>query len=100
MSKHTPGPWFFEGSHFWSEHGWIASSAQPDDGGDIVCNPPDADADASLARWPANARLIAAAPDLLEALRDVADQARHPDYDWPVWLSQAVSAAIAKATGE
>jgi len=48
----------------------------------------------------ANARLIAAAPELLEALIDVSNQARHSDYDWPVDLARAVSAAIAKATGE
>jgi len=48
----------------------------------------------------ANARLIAAAPELLEALIDVSNQARHSDYDWPVELSRAVSAAITKATGE
>lgn len=43
--------------------------------------------------------LMAAAPELLEALEDAADQTRHPDYDWPLWLSQKVSAAIAKAKG-
>jgi hypothetical protein len=48
----------------------------------------------------ANARLIAAAPDLLEALREAADYTRHPDYDWPVEFSRRVSAAIAKAEGK
>lgn len=47
----------------------------------------------------ANARLIAAAPDLLELLREAADCTRHPDYDWPVEFSHRVDAAIAKATG-
>jgi hypothetical protein len=47
----------------------------------------------------ADARLIAAAPELLEALREAADYTRHPDYDWPVEFSRRVSAAIAKATG-
>lgn len=37
--------------------------------GDIVCQRPDDDCEASLAHWPANAHLIAAAPDLLAALR-------------------------------
>jgi hypothetical protein len=48
----------------------------------------------------ADARLIAAAPDLLEALREAADYTRHPDYDWPVEFSHRVSAAIAKAEGK
>jgi hypothetical protein len=43
-------------------------------------------------RTEANARLIAAAPDLLEALREIA-----ADYSDPIRLART---AIAKATGE
>ena len=36
--------------------------------------------------------------ELLEALKEVAAEARHPDYDWSVALLKTVHAAIAKAT--
>ena len=82
MSKHTPGPW-----HTAGEQGVQIRSAK------------DQIAKVWTMRgneWKANARLIAAAPDLLEALQDmVSDHAS---------LSAATlafaRAAITKATGE
>ena len=82
MSKHTPGPW-----HTAGEQGVQIRSAK------------DQIAKVWTMRgneWKANARLIAAAPDLLEALQDmVSDHAS---------LSAATlafaRAAIAKAMGE
>ena len=74
MKKHTPGPWKMEreykGSHEWeiTDHNnkksditavWIATVWNDYPG-------PDSPADA-------NARLIAAAPQMLEALRDLHD---------------------------
>jgi hypothetical protein len=44
-------------------------------------------------------RLYAVNADLLEALKEVAAEARHPDYDWSVALLNTVHAAIAKAEG-
>lgn len=80
MSKHTPGPW--------SVHPMAPTAVhQPE----LGCWIPQSEADA---------RLIAAAPELLEALREAADYTRHPDYDWPVEFSRRVSAAIAKADGK
>jgi hypothetical protein len=35
--------------------------------------------------------------ELLEVLKEVCDETRHPDYDWSVDLAQRVRAAIAKA---
>lgn len=59
MSKHTPGPWAQNGTrieseheHGWANDGWILAG----------CEGPDAKA---------NARLMAAAPDLLKALREL-----------------------------
>lgn len=94
--KHTPAPWF-EVKHF-SE--WLIS-----DGSRLVATTAGSPAHLGLAhakRDAANARLIAAAPDLLEALEDcVAVMDRElaglkviqPEFS-------AARAAIAKATGE
>ena len=45
----------------------------------------------------ANARLMAAAPELLDALRNLLDA---PAGSWPFVLKQDARAAIAKATGD
>lgn len=57
----TKGPWTYS-----ERTDSVIAFDTPDDGGDIICCPPDADA--SYSRWPQNRRLIAAAPDLFEAL--------------------------------
>jgi hypothetical protein len=77
---YTPGPWFYDGECF------ICS-----DGPDI------ASVVKAATGWEANARLIAAAPDLLVALVrlfDAADQNEVTFADMNV-----ARAAIAKATG-
>jgi len=84
MSKHTPGPWTIEESELMGRD--IVSAGNMA----LIC---------TQVYSPDDARLIAAAPELLAALQAVAEQTRHPDYDWPVCLSREVSAAIAKATG-
>ena len=97
-SKHTPGPW----TQGWSKSGidcvWLDGKTEPEIGmGDddewIDCG------------TEANARLIAAAPDLLNALEAVLNEfakdghggefedGEHPYVD-------AARAAIAKATGQ
>ena len=92
MSKHTPGPWKYGSKLTFSEnhrgfsvwqihHGWALASVQP------------ADADGNEGE--ANARLIAAAPDLLEALKRVALilGSQHA-------ALEVIDAAIAKAEGK
>ena len=96
-AKHTPGPWTTQ-----------------NDGRDIINiqhsnNDPGA-ISMTLAKviarmtWrsqaEANARLIAAAPDLLEALK-ACDEAMSymSEYDIPITLPDMVKAAIAKAIG-
>lgn len=70
MSKHTPGPWYMS-----EEYGLhVYSPAEKMQIADILlCDASDpepyATADEKTAK--ANARLIAAAPDLLAALRDM-----------------------------
>ncbi len=95
-SKHTPGPWTLEKGH---AVGSVIAEA-----GDYSITAPDGvhdwfSADVEMA----NARLIAAAPELLEALRSLADR-------WEILCEVikplindeayvAARAAIAKATG-
>jgi hypothetical protein len=86
MSKHTPGPWAsnsadsFELCVYGNRHR-IAKMA----GGEIN-------------RDIANARLIAAAPDLLEDLRQVLAYCTEHGHNW-LCMAEA-RATIAKATGE
>jgi len=92
MNKHTPGPWSF---------------AMPREDGNYVKiylhglgRPDKIKGEDSLAGYcgEANGRLIAAAPDLLEALDDLLAQV---EKDAPEWLSlNQARSAIAKAKGE
>lgn len=91
MSAHTPAPWFVEDkvpSHY------IGYRAIVDGDGYVICDPSP--------MGEANARLIAAAPDLLTALevilRDYMAVHGAGDLEMQPALFQA-SAAIAKATG-
>lgn len=90
--KHTPGPWEV-GSTIESD-----TQAIIHDGDSVLAIlttiPPN----------PANARIIAAAPDLLEALRKMADMVEAevlgPEWAWAHEIIAEARAAIAKATGE
>ena len=94
--KHTPAPWF-EVKHF-SE--WLIS-----DGSRLVATTAGSPAHLGLAhakRDAANARLIAAAPDLLKALETLLSlhDARVDTADaWNVSMEEA-RAAISKAIGD
>ena len=96
MSKHTPGPWYDVGAWVEVEDGKVAEICS--------CNPDDFD-QKRLGRtyneMCANARLIAAAPDMLEALM-MCDEAMDymSEYDIPLMLPERVKFAIAKAKGE
>lgn len=99
MSKHTPGPWNIgtkNGARVWSENGETLIA--------------DADASESLRKEikKANARLIAAAPELLaaaQAAKLALDDLLHAK-DGRDWWTQRdaammlIDAAIAKATGD
>ena len=104
MIGHTPGPWRARrNSHFWE--------VCPERGGDEgipfsvadVCSSEPGDPDGGLQE--ANARLIAAAPELLEALEDAMRSARHdfaPGPEGEAKFREAYAeqvAAIAKAKG-
>jgi hypothetical protein len=89
-TQHTPGPWSIDWNFIVApdpsgEHAdvYIAEIAESDEDGRI----PSED------QIEANARLIAAAPDLLAALQHVLERATMPGF-----LRDEVKAAIARAT--
>ena len=87
MNKHTPGPWFsqYDDNGFY-EIGSEAVSLR------LAFTFGEGDTDE------ANARLMAAAPDLLEALNAMVEYTSSQEYDHAA-VKQAC-AAIAKAKGE
>jgi len=95
MSKHTEGPWDYVSA----EHtaGWGVCVG---DGNDLILR--------MVGRKPkaekqANARLIAAAPDLLDALRELTIAAEAAGWDVDADnapILKAARAALAKATGD
>ena len=95
MSKHTPGPWVVVGSRTKYVEARLVGSLMQEV---AACGPTLAD-EGYGQQQEANARLIAAAPDLLEALIELAAcgaEAWGEDRPCVKWAN----AAIAKATGE
>ena len=100
MSKHTPGPWVVVGRLTkYVEARLVGRLIQEV----AACGPTMAD-EGYGQHQEANARLIAAAPDLLEALQDVDALWMHNSIahgDGKIGpLHEKVIAAIAKATGD
>jgi len=93
MEKYTPGQWYQVGA--WVEH-------EDDDVADICsCDPATIGQEhigRSDSEMKANARLIAAAPDLLEALQNMVEAHRSGKL-FASTINNAVD-AITKATGE
>jgi hypothetical protein len=102
MSRHTPGPWEAQGEarlvgtneehHLWCGNIWPLGPSYRGE----ICTVQSADHISGISRQEAeaNARLIAAAPDLLAALKGILVIT---DRDHVVW--DAARAAIAKAEG-
>lgn len=106
--KHTPGPWRVSSESpriiqkdyraIGSDAGFLIASTMGHDNSGFYASEQEADA---------NARLIAAAPELLEALTDAvidfdnwaAHEDNHPHEHLVVWVEKA-RAAIAKAKWE
>jgi hypothetical protein len=86
MSKHTPGPWAYA---------WAGGIALVFQKGEATIASIPYDDDNEIPQVEANARLIAAVPDLLEALKGVLRVADRATVEF-----DAARAAIAKATGE
>jgi hypothetical protein len=103
MSKHTPGPWFANLKY--GNYAVYSQQLIDDDDGDgwepCIC---ELDSDEPV-NHEANARLIAAAPELLTALQDIANYTPEKYTDPTTALqilrenANIARAAIAKATG-
>lgn len=87
-AKHTPGPWRAR------EHNSGASIVDAGPFQILLTNTVGATADV----WTANARLIAAAPELLQLVKEALDEFENPHslLDIRDWMA-AAKAAIAKA---
>lgn len=102
MSKHTPGPWYIgKDANDQNRHIYAEQVVRSDDGDAwhplIACT----DDDEQQVDWRANARLIAAAPDLLAVVQELEESAGYwSEYDVPLGIVDRMRAAIAKATGE
>ena len=98
-NTHTPGPWWVDETVLWR----IRCNPTPQvDTGTTVC---EMCSDRTIAETAANARLIAAAPELLEALlaAEIALACYYPQADEPGRTHPAmiqVRAAVRAARGE
>ena len=100
MSKYTPGPWFMNGPigtyHLNGREPRFCVYASRTLFLEVVAAP-----DGYVqGENEANARLIAAAPDLLEALKEIVDAADGAGWGQLDPSFKKARAAIAKATGE
>lgn len=93
MNKHTPGPWRHEGSEVWATRAMRINNISA---GTPMIATVCKHEDAEQFDYDANARLIAAAPELLEALQLMID--KYEFGGWPASTITVARAAIAKAT--
>lgn len=97
MSRHTPGPWRLS-ERPQAGYGVVAEKPKVSGGTDAICTcRPAYRTDKSHDEAEANARLIAAAPDLLETLKIARKCLRNCHYVGPE--REMIDAAIAKAEG-
>ena len=99
MTKHTPGPWHIANSFSRTEFGRYRLAIYPNSDMQhphVSVSAPDDDA---MTEVTANARLIAAAPDMLAALQNLLNYTGGWDLKDPEHPIVAARAAIAKAEG-
>ena len=93
-TQHTRGPWFVK-------TGNSTENRVCDATGFIVATVNQYAASFDDKADDANARLIAAAPDLLAVLQELEESSSYwSDYDVPVGIVDRIKAAITKATGK
>ena len=87
-TKHTPGPWHIT-EEGWVRYYWVTAVIQDKDGGEVL----------GISEWirvnEPDLRLIAAAPDMYEALSFVCKECDHDCYE-----RCPVRVALRKARGE
>lgn len=88
MSKHTPGPWRYEP---------VTRMVNGD--GEYIC-----EMSGARSIHQAGARLIAAAPEMYEALKQARTAMRvehslHPDYGWGEFAEELITPLLAKIDG-
>jgi hypothetical protein len=100
MIKHTPGPWtYWNNIHYgWKTNPYSVTVQKPGVHSVTVANIP-ARQTISKDEARANAKLISAAPDLLDALQTMPQGPSNTDQEWWDWIDKARK-AIDKATGE
>ena len=91
-SKHTPGPWTQGTSNTGQSCVWLDGHTEPED----TMGPDNTWIDCVTG---ANARLIAAAPELLEALQNIIESVDKGNAAILCPLAAAARSAITKATG-
>jgi hypothetical protein len=93
-NQHTPGPWFYEGQNIRNGDGLDVATVDSERSTERCTSDR-----IPLKEWTANTRLIAAAPDLLDALEEAIEVVGSWGDDGdPSWLERAKS-AIAKVGG-
>jgi hypothetical protein len=90
IARHTPGPWNVYGDAY----RFVIARPRPDHK-PLICEAPDSEPTTPEER--ANVNLIAAAPEMYEALRGMLDQPESPE-SYDAMLARA-QAALAKAEG-
>lgn len=96
--KHTPGPW-----EWWTSNSFLRLSSRGGKDGGVIDSFKMSDGHTSLSVNREDMALIAAAPDLLEALQLLLKQAQsRATTTYPEWHGAVnkARAAISKATGE
>lgn len=103
MNKHTPGPWSLD-IGITGKIEVVATKPMRFNsisaGTPVIC---DVWRHPEIEDFPghANARLIAAAPDLLSICQELQESAQYwSEYDVPLGIVERLNAAINKATGE
>ncbi|WP_322883246.1 hypothetical protein U8C37_09620 [Sinorhizobium medicae] len=92
MSKHTPGPWTAEPPSEQTPHIWVNAATNSGVAKIEVCDYDDGKGERLTDEDFANARLIAAAPDLLAALKSAA--AAIGDWSRPTGANGMTSASL------
>jgi len=98
MNNHTPGPWTLNENNNWKTNPFSITVRKPGVHSTTIVNIPTR-MTIPPQEQQANARLVSAAPDLLEALQTMPQGLMTTDEDWMRWIETART-AIDKAIGE